>query len=724
MQRTLLLGLVFVSLFYACASARPVQPRSKAATLPLPTRITHISYDGVLRRFYRLRVDDPTRGPLRQRIVDYLFERFGEVLSTSDYQSVVELQEKIVELYSPQEINRGEIPAELESIAKYFLENGSPRGDEATVLSAYLTIALLHPDDKEARRKYDRLKAWGRESRNALNDPLERYEGLIETWERHSRLTPTETVLETLAKLYTERITASIRYLRSIKRLVFLSGRIKFEIQQTLFDVAAIYLRHGDISSALARVDAMGISASGTETEVLIDELRNARDSGYPGAGALARLAQQFGRKGRSDVAFALCRQGLRRYPHDPAFPQCLAKLAASESDYLGAMAWYKMAIQMVPEERSLYDETLKVLNALMAQGLFDTDPTKNRKLARRATEVLEERTRRWPDLPSPVTRDRLHFVIAIAEMNAGNTKEAEKRLRESIEETETVDAIMQLGLLLERTGREKEAAQLYDRALELTADSSLSDTLKRAEVFERLGDAFRFANHAEQARAQYQTALEHWESSTAALQGSQFGSAQLRLGVLFGRLGRSEDAIGAFELAMKYAPESREIYASILSYLLASSPDSRFGHTVYRRALRQLSLNPEWKVYFALWLRAIAGFTGARIESEVESILEESSKGGEWWAKLARFGIGKISYPQLLEEASDLGERTEAHFYEAIRLMAVGDASKANRFLRRVLDTGMVNFYEFAMAQELLHSRPDNRSTKRNGTNGNAKVY
>ena len=128
--------------------------------------------------------------------------------------------------------------------------------------------------------------------------------------------------------------------------------------------------------------------------------------------------------------------------------------------------------------------------------------------------------------------------------------------------------------------------------------------------------------------------------------------------------------------------------------------------------------------MYFALWLRAIAGFTGARIDSEVESILEELSKGGEWWAKLARFGVGKISYPQLLEEASDLGERTEAHFYEAIRLMAVGDTSKANRFLRQVLDTGMVSFYEFAMAQELLHSHPNNRSTKHNETNGNATVY
>ena len=210
--------------------------------------------------------------------------------------------------------------------------------------------------------------------------------------------------------------------------------------------------------------------------------------------------------------------------PEEAAVEQPVAEEKVQEAEAV-------KPVEMVPEQRSLYDETLEVLNALMTQGLFDTDPTKNRKLARRATEVLEERTRRWPDLPSPVTPDKLHLVIAIAEMNAGNTKEAEKRLRESIDEQESIDGIMQLGLLLERTGREKEAAHLYERALKLTGAKSLRDTLKRAEVYERLGDALRFANDAERSRANYQTALEHWESSTAALKGPQFGSAQLRAG-------------------------------------------------------------------------------------------------------------------------------------------------------------------------------------------------
>ena len=77
---------------------------------------------------------------------------------------------------------------------------------------------------------------------------------------------------------------------------------------------------------------------------------------------------------------------------------------------------------------------------------------------------------------------------------------------------------------------------------------------------------------------------------------------------MLLGRLARRTDSVSAFEQAMELAPDMRETYATILAYLAVSEPDSRFAHRVFRSALNQLSLEPEWKVYFALWLRMIAG--------------------------------------------------------------------------------------------------------------------
>jgi lipoprotein NlpI len=153
----------------------------------------------------------------------------------------------------------------------------------------------------------------------------------------------------------------------------------------------------------------------------------------------------------------------------------------------------------------------------------------------------------------------------------------------------------------------------------------------------------------------------------------------------------------------MELAPEMRETYATILAFLAVSEPDTRFAHRVFRSALNQLSLEPEWKVYFALWLRMIAGRGGAPVDHDVSEILEDLAQGDGWSAKLAQFASGKLDFSVLMEAASDLGERTEACFYEGARLMASGDLSGARAMFQRVLESNMVNFYEFAMAQELI---------------------
>ena len=70
---------------------------------------------------------------------------------------------------------------------------------------------------------------------------------------------------------------------------------------------------------------------------------------------------------------------------------------------------------------------------------------------------------------------------------------------------------------------------------------------------------------------------------------------------------------------------------------------------------------------------------------------------------RLARFGMGDMPYQELLEAADGVGEETEAHFYEAARRLAAGDAAGARELFERVLVTNMVGFYEFTMARALL---------------------
>jgi len=86
-------------------------------------------------------------------------------------------------------------------------------------------------------------------------------------------------------------------------------------------------------------------------------------------------------------------------------------------------------------------------------------------------------------------------------------------------------------------------------------------------------------------------------------------------------------------------------------------------------------------------------------IDGDVTRAFEAPSGAEGWWAKLARFGSGKLNYDALLEETTGVGERAEAYFYEGGRRLAQGDEAGARAMFAKVLDTQMVNFYEFAMA-------------------------
>lgn len=690
-------------LLWACAcggalprSAQPDQPVQPTALL------TPSTFDGAVRRFHSLGFRDRNRARLRARLVQYLMKEASDDLAHDAYDGVVEKLGEILDLYTPQEIGRGEIPASLQKLAEYLVRKGSPQGDPARVLSALLVLRLLHPDDARVADYYQRLARWTLDTQSdVLGEPPERYRGPLQTWEEHARLVPTPEVLDKLARLYLDRCRALVEYYRANERRFLAEIGAARSVQKTSLLVAAVYLREADIASALTHVEA--IRSAGNVEEELVHILRLVLEGGETGAGAVLDLATAYLKAGHPDVALALCRDGLRRNPTDARFPQCLGRVAFTENDYAGATAWYAKAIEMTPDSRPLYDETLAALNELIEQDRFDPDPTVVRALAKSAKEVLAERIRRWPGSPPPVKAEALYLLIATAEMNAGNTEEAEQQLNQSVEERESIDALLQLGLLFERTGRGKRAIRIYRRAMDLVEGEGVSDEIQRAEIIEHKGDALRVSADQQGAARAYRQALEIWNAVLPGLEGVHFGLAQVRRGILLDRLGDGAEATKSFTLAMEYAPGSRETYASILSYLVVAAPDLDLVYRTYERAFLQLSLDPEWKVYFSLWVRAIEARAGKSLASDIDGVLGSLTKESEWWAQLARFGLGEIDYQGLLDRASNVGQRAEAYFYQAMRLLKQGDTPGAHRLLRRVLETRMVNFYEFVMAQEIL---------------------
>jgi len=106
-----------------------------------------------------------------------------------------------------------------------------------------------------------------------------------------------------------------------------------------------------------------------------------------------------------------------------------------------------------------------------------------------------------------------------------------------------------------------------------------------------------------------------------------------------------------------------------------------------------QLSLPPEWKVYFTLWIQFIAARAGQAPLEEHTDLLRRLGRSSNWWGKLASFGAGDLDYTGLMSVASNLGEETEALYYEATRLFIASDRQAAHDQFLRVLETNMVSF-------------------------------
>lgn len=694
MRIRFLFVLGLLSFVVACAHPKPT---TKSARVRSAEPIPQAEYPEATRRFLRMAANDPQRRELRDRLIASVLLQAQSLADVGDYEGVVSKTSRLTTFLSPSDYAAAVLPKGIEPIAKYITEQGGRRGDEGYVLAATFILERLTGDELY-RKRYDAIAAWGREARANLDTVSEQYAGLISVWEDHADLTPAPEVLDTLAGFHIAGRDAVSSETDEDRYRLGVGGERQLRLAP--LNVAAVYLAHGDIKSAVTKVESMG---PGGELQLrLLDLLRAATSSDEIGAAATFELVEGY-RVARPDVAQGLCQSALPRFPKDYRFPQCMARIAADSQRFADATAWYVIAIDLAPEQIELYDEALGQLDEFIDARLSDPHPERSSALARGAETILAERQKRWPESKPPIAPNELEYLIGMLEMNAGHAAEAQLRFEQSLEKDENPGALLQLGLLLERMGRPAEALKRYRRALALAPSDSLTDDLRRAEILENMGNASRAQGKTHDMTAQYNSALKAWTEAREQVEGPTGAVVEMRRGVLLDQLGRHEEAVDAFESAMTYAPQWRDVYATILSHLVSARPDFELASSVWRRSQLQLSLPPEWKVYFTLWIQFIAARAGQQPVEEHTELLRRLGGSPDWWGKLASFGAGDLDYADLISVASNIGEETEALYYEGTRLFIAGDRKGARDQFRRVLETNMVSFYEFEMARKLL---------------------
>ncbi len=696
---------LLLHLHSGCAGSSASQHGS--STLAVPDRVGDANYSAALRLFHRMPEMDADKRRLRKQLFAHLARRNRSVLQSASYSKVEAHFSDYAALLRPEDYERKQIPAGMVPIAKNLMRMASKRGDESRALAALAVLRVL-PGNAGVpyKKKYQLLSKWGREARRGRFESPGGYRELVEVWDEHAQLTPAPDVLARLVALLEQSRALFLQYLSQNKKLVAnpamlaaLRQRVS-QLGSLDYDLAGVYLRVGDIRKAVAVVEKS--QESERDRSQLAGVLRDALTPPAR-ADAIAALVQAYLERQNMDVAEALCRVGTQREPSDARFPLCLARMSAVAQDYEGAVAWYREAVHLAPKTRRIYDEALGVLGHLMERRVFEKDPRSTRRLAQSAQFILHARKERWPNEKSPVGAESLYLIIGRAEANAGNIDKAREAFKRSLKQRENAEALMQLGFLEERVGRHDKAQKLYLRALPL-ATREPEKSGARAEILERLGDTFRRSGNTSQAQAYYRRAVRIWKTQPEVEDKRLQATMQLRQAVLLDRLGESEEAAKLFEEAVNAAPDWREGYAQALSHLVTSDKvHEDLALKLLRASQRQLTLDPEWKVYFALWVQIILKRSeGNRSNNEVEVLLQEASGMKPWWSKLAGFGIGKLDYAALRSHAKGRGEQTEALFYHGAHLLGKGEADQAKQQFKRVRDLGMVGFYEYVMAQEL----------------------
>ncbi len=687
-----ILGLL--SLSVACAHSRSTggSARLKGAE-PIPSA----EYPDETRRFLMMSLDNPERIALRDRLIATVLSQAQSLADVGDYEGVVLEMSRLTSFLKPSDYASAVLPQQVEPIAKYITERGGRLGEEGYVLAANF-ILERSTGDEIYKKRYDEIAAWGREARSNLDTVSEQYAGLISVWTDHADLTPAPEVLDTLADLHVAGRDAVAAESVEVRQRLGIGGERQLRLAP--LNVAAVYLSHGDIQSAVAKVDSMG---QGGELQLrLLDLMRAAQGLDEQGAASTFELVEGY-RVARPDVAAGLCQSALVRFPTDYRFPTCMARVAADSERFADATAWYVIAIGLAAEMIELYDEALGQLDEFIETRLGDPHPERSSALARGAETILAERQRRWPDSTPPIAPNQLEFLIGMLEMNAGHADEAQRRFENSLQADENIEALMQLGLLLERTGRPAEAEKRFRRAFALSPSATLADDVRRAEILENLGNTSLAQGKTVEMKSQYRAALEAWTEARDQVEGATGAIVEMRRGVLLDQLGRHEEAVDAFQSAMTFAPQWRDVYAGILAHLVSAPVDIELASSVWRRSQLHLNLAPEWKVYFTLWIQFITARAGKPPVDEHRELLRSLGGSSNWWGKLASFGAGELDYTGLLSVAASLGERTEALYYEGTRLFIEGDEQGSRKQLQQVLDTNMVSFFEFEMARKLL---------------------
>ena len=698
------LGLCLAaSLVGACASS---PHRGIVARTGIPSAVNAATLDDARRALDEQPAGETALRDLRTQVARLLAARALDALQSGDTARAIQRMQAALVRYTPEELTHGGLPRELEAPARALLATASTRGEEGSALGAARILMALENPPADARPTWDRITEWGARNRQDFQRPWVREGELAEIQREVAALIPARDVLDAAATHLTARREAAAEARNARGELAHLSfdevRQLRAGLQRSAADLAMLFLRVGALSEAGERLSTMGGGAEGSGLAAAIRGI--ARREG--GADALNDLARQVAAIDHLAAA-GVCRVGRQRYATDPRFARCLAAAADRDRDLGLASAHLEVASALLPNDLDSLRDALVETHRWLQSEVGADDVAPGRSAVERARSLLERWRARSPDRGPPVAEADLAELAAQLELAAGNLPEATAHLERATHATPSSrEAFLSLSEIAWRHGDGPAALQDLDRGLALPLRPSESDSSFRPRFAVRRAQVLASTGHPDEARALFGEALASLDALARIAEGRELGEAQLLRAVSLTALGRAAEVRAALDAALDADPENRSIAGHAISFCL--------GHGLWtdaldlsRRARAQLTLEPAWQIYFALWSQLSARLGHLPDDAGATTALTAFATTDDahvpWTTRLARRAVGRVTRDELLAAAHTRGQRAEAFFYDGMNALATGDVAAATRDLREVVASETLHYHEYEMAWDTL---------------------
>lgn len=682
------------------------------AAVEVPAPPEHIAdldgFETALNRFVLLPEGHAGRKPYREALTGFLLRYIDQALDRADEVEALTALRYTISLYTPAELRSLPPSPALARRAHALYRMTARRGAERP---SFLMLAIEQRFGDEATREkaldnWKNLETWVVRNGPYATEPLLRHEELERSLEEVSAVFPSPFVTQRLADLYVARYEAA-RSARMQGRALGTASLRRMEI--TGYLLMRVYLRADDFEGAVTTLDRVELDGPVLKLAEIMRDAIKPRRSALP----LLSLAEQFVPEADVDptqpyveqgwgIAEVLARRAVRKFPEDPFAHLLRARTLANNGLDAAAIVHLRKTIDLKEDVFQAWN-ALANLEQRRLEELAQTEPERAAAHLPELEKLHGRAVKLWADRPIQPGLPEAFYTVAEGLYQVGEVDRAESLLERSLGIEPVPDSLDLLGTIALKRSRFDQAESRYENLTGLSYESETAQLRWEARARQQLGEIALRRGDAARSTRHMRMALRHTNDLLARPGDGtdQRAARYVERGKLLFLLGDVGLAMEDFRHAAEIAPGSIKTYADPLRYVVAHGYYEE-ARAIFQRAMAQPALSPSLKLYFALWMNDLATRQGQTPDPDVDGFLQEY-EGKGWDRALARHARGEMSFDDLLARAGDRGERAEAYFYEGLRQYRTGHASEGKRLLEQVLDTQMMGFFEYDMAQTYL---------------------